>query len=70
MRREFWHKNRPMDMTHLSPHVDSKAAHNRLGEAFGFSPAAWITLRVIHISTGPTTVLKGEGISYFRQKTV
>lgn len=30
---------RPMDMTQLPPHVDSKAAHNRLGEAFGFSPS-------------------------------
>jgi hypothetical protein len=70
MRREVLHRNRPMDMTQLPPHVDSKAAHNRLGEAFGFSPAAWITLRVIHRSTGPATVLKVEGISYFRQKTV
>ena len=59
-----------MDMTQLPPHVDSKAAHNRLGEAFGFSPAAWITLRVIHRSTGTTTIFKGEGISYLRQKTV
>lgn len=70
MRCEVSHKNRPMDMTQLPPLVDSKAAHNRLGEAFGFSPAAWITLRVIHKSTGPINVLKVEGISYFRQKTV
>jgi len=70
MRREFGHRNRPMDMTQLPPHVDSKAAHNRLGEAFGFSPAAWITLRVIHRSTGPAAVLRVEGISCFRQKTV
>jgi hypothetical protein len=60
----------PVDMTHLPSHVDSKAAHNRLGEAFGFSPAAWVTLRVTHRSTGITNVLKDEGISYFRLKTV
>jgi len=70
MRREVLGRNRPMDMTQLPPHVDSKAAHNRLGEAFGFSPAAWITLRVIHRSTGPAVALRGEDISYFRQKTV
>lgn len=70
MRREVLHRNRPMDMTQLPPHVDSKAAHNRLGEACGFSPAAWITLRVIHKSTGPATVLRVEDISYFRQKNV
>lgn len=70
MRREVLHRNRPMDMTQLPPHVDSKAAHNRLGEAFGFSPAAWITLRVIHRSTGLAVALRGEDISYFRQKTV
>jgi hypothetical protein len=57
-------------MTHLTPHVDSKAAHNRLGETFGFSPAAWVTLRVTHKSTGSTTFLKDEDISYFRSKTV
>lgn len=70
MQREFGHIGRPMDMTQLSSHVDSEAAHNRLGEAFGFSPAAWMTLRVIHRSTGPYRVLKVEGISYFRNKTV
>jgi hypothetical protein len=70
MRLEFRHWKMPVDMTQLPSHVDSKAAHTRLGEAYGFSPSAWITLRVIHRSTGTATIFRDEGISYFRQKTV
>ena len=70
MQRDFWHGNMPLDMTQLPSHVDSKAAHNRLGEACGLSPAVWITLRVIHRSTGTATVFRDEDISYIRQKTV
>jgi len=70
MLREFRYGKMPVDMTPLPSHVDSIAAHNRLGQAYGFSPAAWITLRVIHRSTGTTNIFKDEGISYFRQKTV
>ena len=70
MLHKFRYEELPVDMTQLPSHVDSKAAHNRLGEACGFSPAAWITLRVIHRSTGTNTIFKGEGISYFSQNTV
>jgi hypothetical protein len=68
MQDEFRHEKMPVDMAQLPSHVDSNAAHNRLGEACDFSPAAWITLRVIHRSTGTTTVLSAADNSYFNPK--